>query len=301
MQSTSTHGTITPSTILFSHAAHPVIIHGSSRLFSAEFPGFAVQKLKERIGGDVMPMFAQACAANINGDPLRGGIGAAKKAGEVLADAVMQAMKTAQPVAGGLSIVSKGIQLPLLPLPSKDACQAVLRQAEDKLIQCCGQATYSDERLWDLQDEFDITKKASTGNDVQPMENQPWWVTDNVLCLRDLMNKIDQRDQRPLRLDASLIRIGDAFGLLTTSHELFAEYQHWFEQAVPVQHKMTWAYTNGCESYVPSDDALAGGDGYEASTFPSLGGASLKYHHRRALAVGAEKKLKDELAALWKS
>src|SRR5947208_16655075 len=32
-----------PAAILFSHAAHPVIIHGSRRMISSEFPGFAAR------------------------------------------------------------------------------------------------------------------------------------------------------------------------------------------------------------------------------------------------------------------
>ena len=73
-----------PAVILFSHAAHPVIIHGASRLVSADYPGFASRKLKDRLGGNVMTMFGQACGANINADPLRGGFLAAEQAGVFL-------------------------------------------------------------------------------------------------------------------------------------------------------------------------------------------------------------------------
>ena len=79
-----------PAAILFSHAAHPVIIHGSSRLISAEFPGFATRKLRDRLGGNVITMFGQAFGGNINADPLRGGIAAAEHAGEVLAEAAFR-------------------------------------------------------------------------------------------------------------------------------------------------------------------------------------------------------------------
>lgn len=57
----------------FSHAAHPVIIHGSSRLISADFPGSAVARLKGQFNGKIETLFAQACGADINADPLRGG------------------------------------------------------------------------------------------------------------------------------------------------------------------------------------------------------------------------------------
>ena len=85
-----------PAAILFSHAAHPVVIHGSSRLISADYPGFATRKLKDRFGGNVLTMFGQACGGNINADPLQGGFAAADHVGTVLAEAAFQAACSSQ-------------------------------------------------------------------------------------------------------------------------------------------------------------------------------------------------------------
>ncbi|REJ70334.1 MAG: hypothetical protein DWQ31_01330 [Planctomycetota bacterium] len=78
--------------ILFSYAAHPVVIHSSSTLISADFPGRAATHLRRMLGqgerkGGVM-MFAQGCGGNINAFPLKGGIDAADRVGLVLAQAV---------------------------------------------------------------------------------------------------------------------------------------------------------------------------------------------------------------------
>jgi hypothetical protein len=291
-----------PAAILFSHAAHPVIIHGASRLVSADFPGFAVRKLRDRLGGNVMTMFGQACGANINADPLRGGFLAAEHAGSVLAEAAFQAACETQPLPQlEFSITSVRTDLPLQPLPALQECSQALRSAEDRLAKRCGGTSLSDEQLWELQDQLGSAQNqqdSSAADDVQPMEGQPWWLMDTVLCLRDLMKKVEQGDERPLRFDAHLLRIGDHWSLLAITHELFAEYQLRLDKTVPTKHNMMLAYTNGCESYIPMDRDFTLG-GYEAASFPSLDGAALRYRHRRALRPGAEQQVIEQLRALW--
>jgi hypothetical protein len=291
-----------PSVILFSHAAHPVIIHGASRLISADFPGFAARKLKERFGGNVMAMFGQAFGANINGDPLRGGIAAAEHAGEVLAEAAYQAALNSKPIPSQeFSVASAHTGLPLQSLPSPKDCSRALGEAEDRLAKRCGQSEFSDEQLWDLQDGVGCPpsqKESKAATDTQPMEGQAWWMMDTVLCLRDLLHKIETRDQHPLRFDAHMLRIGDHWSLLAATHELFAEYQLLLDKSAPTGHNMMLTYTNGCESYIPLDHDLALG-GYEAATFPALDGASLRYRHRRALRLGFEQQVVEQLRSLW--
>jgi hypothetical protein len=290
-----------PLAILFSHAAHPVIIHGASREISAEFPGFAARKLKERFGEDVVTMFGQAFAGNINGDPLRGGIAAAELAGEVLAEAAFQAAsKSVALPPEEFKITSLHWEIPLQTLPAREDCVHLLRQAEERLGKKYGKAGFSDEQLWDMQDEVEMAKsqnESKAADDVQPMEGKAWWMVDTVLCLRDLLNKIEQKDERPLRFDAHLIRIGDGWSLLAATHELFSEYQLLLDDAAPAELNMMLSYTNGCESYIPMDRDLALG-GYEAASFPD-DGAALRYRHRRALRVGFEKPLIEQLRSLW--
>jgi hypothetical protein len=288
--------------ILFSHAAHPVIIHGASRLTSAEFPGFAVRRLKARLGAGVVPLFGQAFAADINGDPLRGGIPAAQHAGEVLADAALTALASADRVSSDrlvLSVIRD--DLPLQRLPARSECVEMLNEAERRLTASYGRSQFGDSELWDLQDRADVpvsTTASSAADDVQPMEGKPWWMVDTILCLRDLLAKIDDADERPLRFEAQGLRIGDAWSVIAATHELFAEYQLRLDREAPTRHRMMLGYTNGCESYVPLDRDFALG-GYEAGTFPDLGSASLRYRHRRALAPGCEARVLERLHALW--
>jgi hypothetical protein len=78
--------------VLFTHAAHPVIVHAASTLISADYPGFAVETLRRVQGPDGVLLFAQGPAGNINAFPLQGGIGAAAAAGRDLGQAVSRAL-----------------------------------------------------------------------------------------------------------------------------------------------------------------------------------------------------------------
>jgi hypothetical protein len=289
-----------PIAILFSHAAHPVIIHGSSRLISAEFPGFAARKLEERIGGDVVAMFGQAFAANINGNPLRGGISAAEYAGEILAEAALKAVSTAESIPPHeIRFNSVHCDLPLQPLPSEKECSQAIRTAEERLLKQYGRVVFSDEQLWEMQADAQVAggqDESVAPDDVQPMEGKAWWMVDTMLCLHDLLSKIQCRDDAPLRFDAHMLRIGDDWSLLAATHELFAEYQLMLDKVVPIKHKMMLAYTNGCESYIPMDRDLDRG-GYEAATFPD-DGAALRYPYRRAVRPGIERQVFEKMRSL---
>ena len=71
--------------VLFSHAAHPVIVHWVSEAITTDVPGYAVGHLRNLLDKYSNPqgvlMFAQGCCANINGYPLRGGYDTADAAG----------------------------------------------------------------------------------------------------------------------------------------------------------------------------------------------------------------------------
>lgn len=116
--------------LLFSAAAHPVIIHGASRLLSGDFPGIAVHKLRHRYSRetgelDGVIMFAQGCGANINGHPLRGGIAAAEAVAGQLDWAVARAQS--HPVTPGkLRVETLELQLPFQAPPSIARCQELV-------------------------------------------------------------------------------------------------------------------------------------------------------------------------------
>ena len=121
-----------PFVVLFEHAAHPVIVHGSSSLTGADYPGFAVQRIKEELGNDVTPIFAQGCGANINGFPLKGGWDKAEVAGRKLGDAVLKALETTTQIkADKLVARSTQITLPTEPLPTMEEWREASRDLKN--------------------------------------------------------------------------------------------------------------------------------------------------------------------------
>ena len=121
---------------LFSHAAHPVIVHWLSEEIGPDFPGYAVRHLRGLLAREDEPegvfMFAQGCCGNINGHPLRGGFGACEAAGLSLAFAVTRALAGARPVApGALKARALDLPLPLQEPPTAAECRAALAEDPD--------------------------------------------------------------------------------------------------------------------------------------------------------------------------
>jgi hypothetical protein len=105
--------------VLFEHPSHPVIIHTTSSLSSADFPGFAAKRIEEEIGKETIAIFAQGCAGNINGYPHEGGLEKAEEAGNNLGDAVLKAMLKSKEIKDNkINIFSKRLMLPCQELPS---------------------------------------------------------------------------------------------------------------------------------------------------------------------------------------
>lgn len=109
-----------PIAVLFEHAAHPVIVPHTSNLISADFPGAAAKRIVEVLGKDVVALFGQGCAGNINGFPLRSTHEKADDAGRKLGDAVLEAMRESEAIASeSFSVTYARTELPSYPLPSE--------------------------------------------------------------------------------------------------------------------------------------------------------------------------------------
>jgi hypothetical protein len=256
-----------PLGVVFSHAAHPVIVHGSSTLISADYPGYAIKEVERRLGGGVKALFAQGCGANINGNPLRGGFEVAQRVGEMLGAAAAQAAAESEAIGPAeLRIVSATAALPFQDLPKPEECRRVLAEAEQRLAQAGGKGAN-------------------------------WYLRDNVLCLRDLLAKSERGERQTLRFEIQMLAIGKAWCLLAMPHEVFVEYQLWADKNSPFARNMVLAYTNGCESYVPTDKDFPLG-GYEAAHTPTSASA-LRYPHRAALRPGIEAQIQQTISSLW--
>ena len=253
-----------PVAVLFSHAAHPVVIHAASDLISADYPGFAAEEVRRQLGGRTQAMFAQACGGDINGDPLRGGIEAAKAAGRKLGRAAAKAMQNGEAIDGSrVSVSSNIIELELEEPPPVDECRKLLEDAHQQL-----------ER-----------RRANA------LEQELWSLEDAALRYESLLEMAEEPDRdRSLRFELQVFGIGDEFCLVGMAHEVFGEYQLHAEEVSRFRHTMALGYTNGCESYLPTAEALSLG-GYEGSRF----GAALAYRHRLRLRPDCDRIVKGLL------
>lgn len=255
-----------PLALLMSHAAHPVIVHGASTLVSADYPGYARQAVREEWGSEVQVMFAQGCGGNINAEPLRGGFEAAEAAGRALAEAALRAAEASEVLpAGRLRHATATLLLPLQAPPDPEVCRRELARVE------------------------------AAARESEPEGNGG--AKALATYLRELLDKAERGERPTLRFEIHALSLGAAWCLVTMPHEVFAEYQLHFEEVSPSPRNMVWAYTNGCESYIPTERDLAQGEGYEAVGFPGVG-AALMYLHRVPLSPTAEAQVRAGMVSV---
>jgi hypothetical protein len=118
--------------VLFSHAAHPVVVHNTSRLIGGDYPGFAVQHLQESHEEKCAFLFTQGCSGNVNAFPLQGGTEAAAAVGRDLGQAVKRALdRGGVEATGKLKVSSCELILPLADPPPVAELQQIIAGIED--------------------------------------------------------------------------------------------------------------------------------------------------------------------------
>ena len=216
--------------IIFNYPAHPVALHSASAWFSADFPGLAIKSIEDSLGGDVEAIFAQGCAGDINVEPLKGGYQAAEDVGNKLGNAVIAALSNSQNVNDGrLRFQSQTIYLPYRQIAPEIANRLELRVQE--AIETLADNEADEITMQDQQDVLNWTRV------VQHVANNP----DSIAGL-------------PMQVQ--LFSFGNELAILAFSHELFVEYQKFFQENSPFEHTMVLAYTNGSASYIPTAEAF---------------------------------------------
>ena len=264
--------------VLIEHAAHPVIVHDSSSLFSRDYPGEAVAYLEKELGEDAMPIFVQGCGGNINGYPIASGFDKAREAGVKSGEAVMTAMKNGMELQSErLEIRTGEVSLPSQPLPPVEVIDEAIALLET-----------------------DFANGTESGKPVT-------WVTeeaykDNLAKLMERKEMVARGDQsRPRNFLTAALMIGTEWCLVAMDGEMFCEYELWVDKAAPFEYTMTLAYTNGISGYIGTDAAIAlgGKGGYEAGTFPCWWSHGPTSDYGNTPAVGTEELIHSCIASLW--
>jgi hypothetical protein len=234
-----------PLAVLFSHAAHAVAVHTAGTGFSPDYPGAAVEVVRQRLGDEVVGMFAQGCCADINVNPLRGGPAESKRAGAILGNAAVDAALTAQPlVPGPFRVVADRTPLPFQPL-DRDVVLSILDRAREANATLEAQGAPHRERLGQRE----------------------------LLLWAERMRELADREDPPngLPFEVQGFALGPDIALVGLTHEPFVEYQLFLQNYSPFPHTMVFGYANGCADYVPTADAFALG-GYEVLGGPQAYG-----------------------------
>lgn len=258
-----------PFALLFSHAAHPVTVHNTATEFTADYPGVAARTIRNHLGNDVLALFAQGCAADINVNPLRGGFAAAERVGRVLGEAAIGATTQSHRLRSDtIQVAAKQIFLDF-ELMEADVCENIIQRFQEA-----------------------YTTMEEQGADVQTLNNQ-------TLCLiwaEKMLELARSKESSPgLSFPMQAFAFGKELAIIGLPHELFVEYQLFLQKKSPFPHTFVFGYTNCCESYVPTADA------YYLQGYESYGAQRLFGLPR--LLPGCEKRIKEAslgiLEELW--
>jgi neutral ceramidase len=123
--------------VLFTYAAHPVIVHESSSKITADLPGATVRRLTAIVTGDgASPMegvimFGQGNGGNVNAYPLRGGFQACDVAGDKFATTIAMLIDAQELAPGRIRTASRTLQLPYATPPSVEEVEAMMERNPD--------------------------------------------------------------------------------------------------------------------------------------------------------------------------
>lgn len=224
-EETPAGGPAPPLAVLYEYAAHPVVTQNSGHI-SADFPAYAVEKIRAELGDTVVPMFAQGCGGSLNAWPagfdcdyeweIR-----AAKAGKKIGDAVVHAVANAERLDADRFVARhKDIELPCqLPSPTSYAETLARLQQQDP--------PWHSRESWERS--LKVVKAMMEGGE------QPKWGSH-----------------------VDVLMLGDEWCLIALPGEVYGEYELWAERQVRHPHKMVFGYTNGQRGYYyfPTDDAL---------------------------------------------
>ncbi|MDE0042226.1 MAG: hypothetical protein OXT74_09335 [Candidatus Poribacteria bacterium] len=227
---------------MFSHAAHPVIVHhdwknGIHSVLGPDYPGYAVKHLKNLLSAEGKShgvlMFAQACGGDVNGYPRAcGDPNACDAAGLSLAFSTRRALDNLTQVTP-TSIRGHSLTLSLpRRLPTVAECKAWL----------------NDPILHD--------------------PSGPDYGTGNIERLLDMA---ERGEREYLDLPIQAFAIGSDLCLLMLPGEMFCEYQLYAEDMSPFAHTVVLGYINFSVSYVGTKKdyelpGLTGGHGIAPHT-----------------------------------
>lgn len=236
--------------LMFSHAAHPVVLDGSNVFLSADFPGYAASFIEQDQG--CIAMFAQGCCGDINAHPRDGSFEAAERLGTILGRATVacaEQIETAD--IATLRAVSAVTRLPFMEPMSVDESRKLVEHYKQSL------------------DEVRVQR---TG---RPQS----YLAKGSLAWAQAMHRAATGQHRPESqpFETQVFQVGQV-ALVGMPGEVFVDYALRLDEESPFAQNVVLGYTNGCVGYVPTARAYPEG-GYEVTN---------AYQYYGTLMIGPE-------------
>ena len=229
-------GEETPFAVVFHHACHGTALKQDNRMISAEWMGAACGRIGERLQNRATAMFLQGCCGQINPDVADGSFEAMERLGTEMGEAVLLALKRAEPIRGTpLSARLEQVNLPTQDPPPPEVARAHLKQQQEDLLAAQREGVHS--------------------YSLRAVETQ--------VAYSEMVFDLAERGVKDLEIPFTIqaMQIGE-LALLALSGEVFFEFAQEIEERSPFRTTLVLGNSNGCTGYVPTAQAFAEG-GYE--------------------------------------
>ncbi len=235
-----------PLGILFTYAAHPVVLGPENLQISGDYAGCAERVVEENFGGTAVALFALGFAGDVNANFTKRTFEEVETIGSSLARTVLEEMK-AIPLASDLSlrVRSVHVSLPLVAPPTASEAERVLYEERERLAKLLGHG----------EEEAAIHERRMMVE----------WASELVRVAGETPA------EHSADVEIQVMAIGP-IALVAVSAEPFAEYAKPLESASPFLHTIPIGNANGDVGYIPTVQAFQEG-GFEVEMAPRVFGA----------------------------
>ncbi|WFA08791.1 neutral/alkaline non-lysosomal ceramidase N-terminal domain-containing protein [Tissierella sp. Yu-01] len=242
--------------VLFNYNCHPTVLSAKNLMISADYPGYAIEKLKQKLGSSVNFTFTNGACGDISTRFTRKGqdYDEVKRLGELLALEVMESLKKiTYEELQYISVKEKHFNLIPKEFIDDETINLKIKEYEEKLSEL--------NKNGGSKGDFRIVHTALQGLKVQKL------MTENI---------------SELEFDGFLnaIRIGNGV-ILSQPAELFSSLGYEIMANSPYTPTMIIGYANGYIGYIPNIESYHEG-GYESYSCQFKEGEG---EHLRDLAI----------------
>lgn len=252
---------------LIDHGCHPVVFGSDNLLISADYPGYAMavieERIKERKKKEPFCAFANGACGDVN-PKVRGGDRELREVGEELAGNVWELLEGDMKSLDGGRVRAETTRFELLfsPIPSKEEIDEIISTAMRKRSLAA-----------EVGDELSL----------KVAEAEEMWA-------RDLLKARDEGKEIPTaEVEIGAIAIGPIV-LVGIPGELFCELGMMLKKGIKAEFTMVIGYANGDIGYIPTSSSYEIG-GYEVED-------AYKYYGLTPIARGEGERMMEEAISL---